>query len=259
MRHSSFVPRRLRAAFTLIEIMIAIGIFSLVLAAIYSSWTAILRASKTGLEVAASVQRMRIAVRMLEDSLGSAQSFAANLPYYYFMAENGNQAALSFVAHLSRTFPRSGKFGDLDVRRVTFSVESGPDGTRQLVLRQMPLVMDDPDPEEKDNPLVLVKNVKSLEMQFLDGNKNPPEWVDEWTEAKTNQLPKMVMINLTVADNPKNPQAVDQITRIISIPAVTVQRMWQVPQFAGQPGQPGSPPPPGVNPNQPINSGRFGR
>src|SRR5512147_553777 len=68
-------PSPLRSAFTLIEIMIAIGIFSLVLAAIYSSWTAILRASKTGLEVAAAVQRSRIAVRMLEDSLGSAQSF----------------------------------------------------------------------------------------------------------------------------------------------------------------------------------------
>jgi hypothetical protein len=253
--------------------MVAIGIFSLVLAAIYSSWTAILRASKTGLEVAASVQRMRIAVRMLEDSLSSAQSFTANLPYYYFMAENGNQPALSFVARLSRTFPRSGKFGDLDVRRVTFSVEAGPGSTRDLVLRQMPLVMDEPDRDEKDNPIVLVKNVKSFEMQFLDGNKNPPEWVDEWTEAKTNQLPKMVMISLTVADNPHNLQAVEQITRIISLPAVTVQRMWQVPQFVGQPGQPGVPPgppgglpgqggfqpPPGGNQGQPVNTGRFNR
>ena len=76
-------------AFTLVEIMIAIGIFSMVLAAIYSSWTAILRASKTGLDAAASAQRARITIRVLEDSLGSAQSFAANLPYYYFDAENG--------------------------------------------------------------------------------------------------------------------------------------------------------------------------
>ncbi|HVM51525.1 MAG TPA: type II secretion system protein GspJ [Candidatus Acidoferrum sp.] len=253
-------PYLARAAFTLIEIMIAIGIFSLVLASIYSSWTAILRASKTGLEVAASVQRMRIAVRMLEDSLGSAQSYAANLPYYYFMAQSGNQGALSFVARLSKTFPRSGKFGDLDVRRVTFSVEPGQDGTRDLVLRQMPIVMDEPDPEEKANPLVLVKNVKSFELQFLDSNKNPPEWVDEWTEDKTNQLPKMVLINLTVANNPKNPQALDQIIHLVSIPSVTVQRMWQLPINAGRPGMPGSmpgqpgfQPPPGFNPNQPPN------
>ena len=242
--HVSRVIRHSRAAFTLIEMMIAIGIFSLVLAAIYSSWTAILRASKTGLEVAASVQRLRIGVRMLEDSLGSAESFAANLPYYAFVAENGNQAALSFVARLSRTFPRSGKFGDLDVRRVTFSLERGPDGTSKLVLRQMPLVMEAPDPDEKQNPIVLIKNVKSFDMQFLDANKNPPEWVDEWTEDKTNQLPKMVMITLKVGDNPRNPQAVEEITRYISLPAVTVQRMWQLPLFTGQRGPPPPPPPP---------------
>ena len=262
--------RARRAAFTLIEIMVAIGIFSMILAAIYSSWTAILRASKTGLEVSASVQRSRIAIRMLEDSLGSAQSFAANLPYYYFMGENGNEAALSFVARLAKSFPRSGKFGDMDVRRVTFTVERGQDGASQLVMRQMPLLMEESDADEKQNPIVLVKNLKSFEMQFLDSNKNPPEWVDEWKEAKTNQLPKMVMITLKIADTPRNPRAVEEITRIISLPSVTVQRTWQTPQVGGRPGQPGQPgvpgqpgilpgQPGGVNPNQPGRPGGFVR
>ena len=69
--------------------MVAIGILSMVLAAIYSSWTAILRASKVGLDAAASAQRARITIRVLEDSLASAQSFAANLPYYYLMPKTG--------------------------------------------------------------------------------------------------------------------------------------------------------------------------
>jgi len=228
--------------------MVAIGIFSMVLAAIYSSWTAILRASKTGLEVAASVQRMRIAIRTLEDSLGSAQSFAANLPYYYFVGEGGSSATLSFVARLSKSFPRSGKFGDLDVRRLTFNLERGPEGGSQLVLRQMPLMMDEPDSEEKDSPIVLVKNVRAFELKFLDSNKNPPEWVEEWKETKTNQLPKMVMITLKVADTPRNPRAVEEITRYISLPAVTVQRMWQTSQMGGAPGGPGQPP--GIRPGQ---------
>jgi prepilin-type N-terminal cleavage/methylation domain-containing protein len=237
-------------AFTLIEIMIAIGIFAMVLAAIYSSWTAILRASKTGLDVAASVQRSRMAIRMLEDSLGSAQSFAATLPYYYFLAENGNEATLSFVARLAKSFPRSGKFGDLDVRRLTFSVEAGPDGGRQLVLRQMPLMMEAPDVDEKQHPIVLAKNVKAFEMQFWATDKNPPDWVDEWKEQKTNQLPKLVMVTLKVADNPRNPQAQEEITRIISLPAVTVQRVWQAPQGPGQPpGPPGALPPPQIRGN----------
>jgi len=244
-------PRHFLRGFTLVEIMIAIGIFSLVLAAIYSSWTSILRASKAGLDVAASVQRSRIAIRMLENSLGSAQSYAANLPYYYFLAENGNDAALSFVARLDKSFPRSGKFGDLDVRRLTFTVERGADGARQLVLRQSPLLME-PDADEKQHPIVLARNVKAFEMQFYATDKNPPDWVDEWKEQKTNQLPKMVMITLKTSDNAHSSSAQEEITRIISIPAVTVQRIWQVPPGGPQPGQPGVPLPgqPGGLPGQ---------
>jgi len=217
--------------------MIAIGILSLVLAAIYSSWTAILRASKTGLDAAAAAQRARVSIRMLEDSLGSAQSFAQNLPLYAFVAENGSEGALSFVARLSKSFPRSGKFGDLDVRRLTFAVESAPDGSHQLVLRQNPLVME-MDIDEKEHPLVMAKNVKGFEMLFWDSNKNPPDWVEEWSEAKTNQLPKLVMITLKLADNPNSDRITEEITRIINLPGMTVQPIWQVPRFGGAPGQP---------------------
>ena len=239
-----------RSAFTLIEIMVAIGIFSMVLAAIYSSWTAILRASKTGLEAAASAQRARITIRVLEDSLGSAQSFQLNLPYYAFLAENGNDnATLSFVARLSESFPRSGKFGDLDVRRVTFSVQPAPDGSRQLVLQQNPLVMD-LDADEKEHPIVLAKNVKGFDMLFWAEDKNPPDWVDEWKEQKTNQLPRLVMITLRLADNPHSSQVTEEITRIINLPAKTVLPMWQMPRGGGNnPPQPGQQLPPGQQPS----------
>src|SRR5689334_412 len=137
-------------AFTLIEIMIAMGILALVLAAIYSSWTAILRASKVGLDAAAAVQRARITGRIIEETLGSVESFAANQRYYAFVAENGSEARLEFVTRLSPSFPRNGKFAGLDVRRVIFSVERG-----ELVLRQKPYMWDEMDEDEKNYPLVL--------------------------------------------------------------------------------------------------------
>jgi prepilin-type N-terminal cleavage/methylation domain-containing protein len=263
-------PRRpmLRSAFTMVEMMIAIALFSMILAAIYSSWTAILRASKTGLEAAASAQRARITIRVLEDSLSSAQSFGAHQQlhpeYYSFVAENGDSPMLSFTAHLSKSFPRSGKFGDLDVRRLIFSVEAASDGSRQLVLRQWPIVMD-PDRDEKEYPIVLAKHVKGLEMQFWDSNKNPPEWVDEWEGMKTNQLPKMIMLTLKLADNPHSTRVTEEITRIISIPAMTVNRTWQTPGVGGgPPGTPGAPGTPaipgnqGLPPNQPLPGNQRG-
>ena len=100
----------------------------------------------------------------------------------------------------------------------------------------------DLDKDEKEHPIVLAKNVKGFEMQFWDTDKNPPDWVDEWREPKTNQLPKLVMITLKLADNPHSSRVTEEITRIISLPAVTVQPVWQVPRgrAARRPGMPGA-------------------
>jgi type II secretion system protein J len=236
------------AAFTLIEILIAIGILSLVIAAIYSSWTAILRSAKVGQDAAAAVQRSRIVLRVLEDSLSSAQNFALNPVHYGFVAENGDEASLSFVARLSKSFPRSGRFGDLDVRRVTFSV----DQKSQLVLRQSPLVMEY-DIDEKEHPIVLAKNVREFSMMFWDVRKR--EWIDEW--KNTNQIPRLIQFTVKMADSANARAAQEEVSRIISIPAVTVQPMWQMQRMPMVPGQappPGAPGtvPPGTVPPAPL-------
>ncbi len=241
--------RRSSRAFTLVEILVAIGIFSLVLAAIYSSWTAILRASKVGLEAAATVQRSRIAVRTLEDSLLCIQSFAANARYYGFIVENGSEPSLSFVARLPKSVPRSGKFGDFDVRRVTFAVEPGPDYSKQLVLRQNPLLTEW-DIDEKEHPLVLARYVKDLKIELWDQRAN--DWTDEWKQ--TNSIPPLVRLTLTLADRARATQRQEQeIVRYVSIPSSTVQPAWQMPMMPGMPGgQPGRPGMPGQTPGSPV-------
>jgi len=262
-------------AFTLVEILIALGIFSMVLAAIYSTWTAILRASKVGRDAAAAVQRARMAGRTIEESLGSAQSFVANQAYYSFLSQNGNEASLSFVSHLSPSFPRSGKFAGLDIRRVTFSLEESHFGGRELVLRQQPILMD-MDLDEKNFPLVLAKYVKEFKTEFWDNRLQ--DWVDEW--KTTNQLPVLVRVSLKLADNAFSSQVRQQVTRIVSLPAVAVSPVWQAPRLGPGPGNlppgarplpgqpvPGQPPggfPPGTGGVYPgaqpgINPGQFPR
>ncbi len=231
-------------AFTLVEILVAMGILSVVMVSIYSTWTAILRASKVGLDAAASVQRTRIAVRNLEDSLVCIQSYAANQRYYGFIAENGSDATLSFVARLPKSFPRSGKFGDLDMRRVTFSLEeSSSSRAKVLVMRQNPIMMEW-DEDEKSHPMVLARFVKEFKMEFSDPRDG--RWLEEWVE--TNALPKLVRITLEIADNEKTLHKPMEVVRYINLPSSTVQRQWQSAVVPGQqvPGQPLQPTP---NPN----------
>ena len=223
-------------AFTLIEIMMAMAIFALVLTAIYAIWTLILKSSKLGMAAAAQVQRERISVRVIEDALISTRSFAADLQHYAFVAENGDEATLSFVARLPKSFPRSGKFGDFDVRRLTFSVESKLGSERELVLRQNPILMD-VDVDEKEHPLVLAKGVNKLRFEFWDVRLN--DWVDEWTQ--TNQLPKLVKVTVQFVEPNQHgsySQRKEEVTRIVALPSITVPANLQMP------GVPGRPPPP---------------
>jgi len=219
--------RRRGRAFTLVEILIAMAIFSLVLVAIYSTWMAIMRASKAGLSAAAAVQRERIAMRALEESLMSARLFVANVQHYGFIADTREEfAALSFVARLPDSFPRSGRYGGLVVRRLTFTVEAGTDSQNQLVLRQEPILME-PDVDEEEHPLVLAKNVSLFKLEFFDATPRVNDWVDEWTY--TNQLPKLVRISLGLGQTDRyafRPQ--EEITRVVALPAVAVQPVWQM-------------------------------
>jgi general secretion pathway protein J len=225
-------PKR---GFTLIEIMVAMAIFSLVVTAIYATWTLIIKSAKIGLESSARLQRERVAMRSIEEALGSARSFAADLSHYGFVAENGDDGTLSFVARLPESFPRGGRFGDFDVRRVTFSLESGPDARRQLVLRQTPILMDPgKDKDELEHPLVLAAGVDKMAFEFWDSQRN--EWIEEW--GQTNQLPKMMKVTLGFVSQPGNKPfgtalLREEVSRIIALPAVTVPVMFQRPNTPG--------------------------
>ena len=242
----TFKPRRETAAFTLIEILLAVGIFSMVIIAIYSSWTAILRGSKAALDTAADVQRTRIAVRALEEALGSAEISPQNIKFFSFFADTSDQYPyLSFVARLPDSFPGSGLFGDDSLRRVTFSVEAGPGGQSQLVLRQSPM-LEATHLVGEPYKIVLAPSVTLFEIQFL----HPRQllWVDEW--VYTNALPRMVRLALGFGQR-RGRTAEDVTVRVITLNSTVVDR---TPAGVGA----GGVPPGGVPPGSPggTNSGR---
>jgi prepilin-type N-terminal cleavage/methylation domain-containing protein len=230
-----------RLAFTLVEVMLAIAIFSIVIAAIYGTWRAIMGATRAGQIAAAEVQRKRIALRCIEQSLTYTEMFAANASYYGFEAENGSDAMLSFVSRLPKDFPRSGRFGDLAVRRVMFALEPGEDRGQNLVLRQAPLLSEF-DLDEQEYPLVLLRNVRRMEMEFWDLQKR--DWTDEWRQ--TNQVPKLIRIAITMEGQQNSYDRGEEYFQVIAPAAAAVQAAWQGRAPGQPPGQP-----PGLAPGQP--------
>jgi type II secretion system protein J len=212
-------------AFTLIELMVAIAIFALLITAVYSTWTLLLKSTQIGSAAGGRVQRQRIAIRTLEDSLTCIQSFQASMGYYQFNVTNGDEPTLSFVARVPDIFPRNGRFNS-NLRRLTFSVESGEDSQRNLVLRQNPILMDQ-DPDEQQIPLVLARNVKDFIVECWD--TNALDWVKEWDS--TNALPPMVRITLSTTLDNKNQYdynaPVLTVVREIAVPSATLPLIAQ--------------------------------
>ena len=211
-------------AFTLLELMVAITIFVLVVATIYATWILIIRSSQVAQEAAAQAQRERIAVRTVENSLMCIQSFQASMKYYSFDVENGAEPIFGFTSRLPDVFPRNGKFGDFNVRRLVYSVEPGQGQDKNLVLRQTPILMD-MDEDEKNVPLVLARNVKDFEIECWD--TNAMDWEKEWDY--TNIIPPLV--RLTFALGSHTPSGMDgpviTVSRIIALPCSTAPQILQ--------------------------------
>jgi type II secretory pathway component PulJ len=219
--------------------MIATTILGVIMLAIYSSWSAILRGSRAGLTAASEVQRMRIATRTIEEALWGVMMFAENAAYYSFLVDtNGSQAAISFASHVSESFPRSGRYTNSPVRRVTFAVENSKERVPELVLRQYP-ILTEADRDEEENPVVLAKDVSLFDLQFW--GKDSRDWESAW--PYTNQLPKLVKVTLgfgRLGGFSRRPRELS--VRIVALPATAVPVDWQ--RSGGQGGRPGTNQPP---------------
>ena len=234
-----------RQAFTLVEIMVAVMVFSMVIAAIYATWALIMRATEVGQNTAAQAQRQRVVLRAMGDALMGVESFQASQKYYWFKLANGGDPFLSFVARLPNTFPRHNKFvggdggPDASARRVTFSLAQGGNGETDLILRQNRILMD-VDQDEQKFPLVLAKNVKIFTIEWWGTNDdNLVAWHTDWDDKQTNTIPQMVRVHLVMgANTERGKEAPDfAATRIYTVPSqmmpAAVQGGMGVPPVGG--------------------------
>ena len=229
-------------AFTLIEVLIAVSILTVIIYAIYASWTAILRGAKVGQDAAAEVQRARIALRSIEQAVAGVQMFSMNANYYAFDVDTtGDSAMISLVTRLPASFPGNGVtralFGGQAVRRVTFAVERGLHSGNQLVMTQAPLLADT-NSTTRPYSLVLASNVSRFSVEFWATNGTVADWSDEWTQ--TNSLPSLMRISLEFASTKSNVRVpVEVLTKEIAMNAMPIPQAYEVPTIGGAAGGPG--------------------
>ena len=211
-----------RAAFTLLEVIISITVFSFIMVSVLSCWKVIVTGKIVSEQAAAAAQRARIGIKSVEEALECAEISQNNIQYYAFLTDTSEKfASLSLAARLPAAFPGSPLFGDNVIRRVTFDVERGNDGHDNLVMTQSPL-LEAVDAANPAYPIILARDVNIFTLEFWSTNEDA--WVVAWEGRNgpiTNQLPPSVRVTLGCghsAEQPDTPYVV--YVREVAIPAV---------------------------------------
>jgi hypothetical protein len=197
--------------------MVALFVFMIVLASLFATWTIVMRSNAAALRLATDAHRARMAIRTVEDAIVAAEMVVGpNSRHYAFLADTSSDfASISFVGHMSESFPGSGYFGAERVRRITFAVEDN-----QLLMEQNSMLAMLDSEENRPYPVVLARDVRLFALRFWEPRRN--EWVDEWPPMMTNTLPRMIRVTLGVgAPNKKQPDQV--VSRVISLPGSGIQ------------------------------------
>ncbi len=207
--------RRTSQAFTLIEVVLAMTIFSLIMVSIIQVWRAVISGKMTAEAAAAAAQRARIGMKTVEQALASAEISTRNLQYYSFINDtSGKFASLSLAARLPASFPGSGLFGDNVMRRVSFEVVN-TNNENDLIMNQWPL-LEALDDQNTPYPITLARDVTVFMLEFW----SPPDNDFVVSYEATNKFPPLIRVTLGVGHSADHPDApFDVIVRTVAMPS----------------------------------------
>jgi len=172
------------AGFTLLELMIALGLTSLLSMVAYGALSLSLKAMQHGQAAAEQVQELRVAQTILARSLSSAASGSLDQRHYFL----GNAAEMRFFTPVPL---EAHNMGGIYYWRVL----AGRDESDQLVLavEQTKNVNWFRDPEGVEVRQIIIGDLTSLRFTYGHGT----EEFQTWDAVKVRGLPQWIRVYLT--------------------------------------------------------------
>lgn len=198
--------RRAGRAFTLIEVMVAIAVLSMVSISIWAATSQTARTRDVVSESHEMHHQIRIAFELFTRDISSAflslhrAQLEPTHDTIFLGRDHGSDDRVDFAAftHQRRYFD----VNESDQCEIAYFLADDPDisGQMNLVRRESPIL--DLEPLEGGQYLVLVEDVAELDIQYFDMAMN--EWQDEWDTTEVTgsvaMLPHQVRIRLVIFD-----------------------------------------------------------
>lgn len=204
-----YTNKKIRSAFTLLEILVAMSIILLILGAVYGSYramsTSISRCSpKTKIEKKAMIFLMQLTrelrccypgrLNQTDDYLPldrTQQTDEKESPQEELFTGDNIRAGTVFLQFVttSAASSRSQQSGGLSL--VSYKL----DDSETVLLRSVRRYTKAPEENEKDYKwLAVLSNIKYISSEYLADDK----WQKEWNSKDTNSLPQIVKISLSL-------------------------------------------------------------
>jgi type II secretion system protein J len=201
--------------FSLIEVIVATAVSSVILLMVYSAHRTIITAADELTHVAEYYERINLALWRLDREISCAYINKTN-KQICFISENNRGAPflgkINFVTvdyqdlypgtNIKKEFPFS------DIKEVGYSVKPDPDNPEKIYLMRREDRSYNEDPENGGKESIILDNIIDIKFEFKVRN----DWVDSWDSKKLNKFPEAVKTTLRV----KNYKGVEEEYVLIS-------------------------------------------
>lgn len=208
-----------KAAFTLLELIVAIVILVVSMSIAFEAFSSTIRGWKRGMEVAEGITHGDFAMQPLVCALDSTIYFYNQRKCYAFKIENGTKSGypadlISFVTASGAFMPADSPYAK-GPHRLKLYIDTDNHGDPALFAIPMPAIADDEEFEDEFDvvPILVSHSVCGLDIQFWDSENE--DWTEEWEEE--NSVPERVQVTLVVAAEDENDEPIE-FTRVIEIP-----------------------------------------
>ncbi|MFT4979397.1 MAG: general secretion pathway protein J [Myxococcota bacterium] len=214
-----------RAGFTLIEVIVALGIMVVIGTLAFSTLSSSIQLRDILEEDDALARSARVALGRLTQELSLAYLSENGNPNTFqtvFVGrEEGGGAALWFASTSHRRTYKNSRESDLT--EISMWLEDDPDDDTHSVLLHRESGVIDQEPDEGGTILPLARRVTRFQVFYLDNQT--AEWMDEWDSGgveASNRLPRAVQIVLGLAR--PDPDDEDDFVEQIFIRTVILER-----------------------------------
>jgi general secretion pathway protein J len=202
-------PKRAALGFTLLEVMVSIGIVAMIGVLIYGAFHGMSRSRRNITHVLDRHQQGRAALTRMTRELGSA-FISAHLPIgqmqitrqtAFIGSDQSGADRVDFTAFAHRRLARDAH--ESDQAEISYFGSRDPDTGNLDLVRRIDKTIDE-DPSRGGIVQVLAENIESLDIAYLDPVTG--EWLETWDStqpaAQLGRLPAQVWITIMLAGGP---------------------------------------------------------